>query len=310
MKPLDFLIIGAQKCATTALNEHLRNHPRIVMPLEKEVPFFTERDCSAQAWEPFAARQFGDDSQQQLWGKASPQYMCDPGAPSRIKALMPDVKLIAILRDPIDRTLSHFRMGQRRQTEQRDFAAAVRPLLDATTKPGMGQRAIPDHADGYQSEADYYVAWSEYGRALARFTECFAPGQLLVLYTEDLESHPQETLDRLLAFIGLPEGFRPTSLGKVVHRGGSAMRIPQSLRDWLKRRRLLYRLWQRLPEAQQGRLRFKYEQWNVRRKSVEAAVPDEVSQALRAHFRSDLRQLMALPVPAPPWADRYFSSQS
>lgn len=305
MKPLDFLIIGAQKCATTTLFEHLRHHPDIAMPLEKEVPFFTGHDHSAGRWSAFAEKQFAAARESQLWGKASPQYMCDPAVPGRIQALMPDIKLVAILRDPIERTWSHFRMGQRRDTEHRDFASAIEELLAGGGRPADGPRAVPDHADGYQSEADFYVAWSEYGRILSNYASRFGPEQLLVLYTEELESRPAETLDRLLTFIGLPAGFRPPSLGEVIHRGGGKKRIPQSVRSWLRERPLLYWLWQRLPEARRGRLRFQYEQWNVRRSPDAMALPDRLLDALREHYGADLRSLLDLPVAPPPWMDRY-----
>lgn len=303
MKPLDFLIIGAQKCATTTLFEHLRHHPRISMPLEKEVPFFTGDDCSGPAWERFADAHFPAGPRDQLWGKATPQYMCDPRTPARIEALMPEVKLVAILRDPIERTWSHFRMGQRRDTEQRDFATAIEALLAGENS--AADRTVPDHADGYQSEADFYVAWSEYGRILSSFATRFGPEQLLVLYTEELENRPAETLDRLLTFIGLPAGFRPPTLGEVIHRGGGKKRIPQSVRTWLRERRLLYRLWQCIPEARRGRLRFQYEQWNVRREPDAMHMPDSVLANMRAHYGEDLQSLLALAVPPPPWLDRY-----
>jgi len=307
MKPLDFLIIGAQKCATTTLFEHLRHHPRISMPLEKEVPFFTGDDCSEPAWERFAEAHFPAGPRDRLWGKATPQYMCDPRTPARIEALMPEVRLVAILRDPIERTWSHFRMGQRRDTEQRDFATAIEALLAGDEDAARRALPVPDHADGYQSEADFYVAWSEYGRILSNFASRFGPEQLLVLYTEELESRPEETLDRLLTFIGLPAGFRPPSLGEVIHRGGGKKRIPQSVRTWLRERRLIYRLWQCLPEARRGRLRFQYEQWNVRKGPDAMNLPDSVLDRLRAHYSVDLRSLLALPVARPPWLDRYLA---
>ena len=100
MKDLDFLIIGAQKCATTTLFEHLRQHPGIHMPLEKEVPFFTGPECDAAGWASFSDRHFGPPDGR-LRGKATPQYMCDPDAAQRIHRLMPGVKLVAILRDEI-----------------------------------------------------------------------------------------------------------------------------------------------------------------------------------------------------------------
>ncbi|MCX2980593.1 sulfotransferase [Halieaceae bacterium IMCC14734] len=305
MKPLDFLIIGAQKCATTTLFEHLRSHPDIAMPLEKEVPFFTGDDCSAENWQAFAQDKFGPEQNEKLWGKATPQYMSDPNAAARIHKLMPDTKLVAILRDPMQRTWSHFRMGQRRDTEQREFSEAIASLL-SNTEPKEGQELVlPDHANGYESEADFYVAWSEYGRILKKFSACFSPQQLLVLYTEDLENDPAATLDRLLAFIGLPVGFRPPTLGEVIHRGGASNRVPNSVRSWLRDRGLLYRLWQLLPDAHRGRLRFQYEQWNVRKSGDPMSLPDHLSDQLRKHYGEDIQSLLSLSVDPPPWVDRY-----
>ncbi|MFT5335078.1 MAG: hypothetical protein ACI9DH_001689 [Halioglobus sp.] len=314
MKPLDFLIIGAQKCATTAVFEHLRSHPDIAMPLEKEVPFFTGKNCSQKSWEAFENEQFGAEQQNKLWAKASPQYMSDTDVPARIKELMPDVKLVAILRDPMERTWSHFQMGCRRNTEHREFAQAIEALLTEEALHTARSLPVPEHTEGYESEADFYIAWSEYGRILTEFTASFDPKQLLVLYTEDLENEPEETLDRLLEFIGLPPGFRPATLGDIIHRGGgSSKRIPQSAREWLRNRKMLYRLWQRMPAARRGRLRFQYEQWNICRNSNSRGnamlLSEELQEQLRRHYRKDIDALLSLPIDPPPWLDRYLVSR-
>ncbi len=214
MKTLDFLIIGAQKCATTTLFEQLRAHPEIVMPLEKEVPFFTRDDADAAGWRAFAERNFGTPDHR-LWGKATPQYLCDGEAARRIAALMPDVKLVVILRDPIERSWSHYRMDRRRGTEQRPFADVVRDLLVPETAARNRTLPVPSHAHGYEPESDFHVSWSEYGRALEPYLAHFRPEQLLVLYLEDLAADPAATFDRLLAFLGLEEGFRPPALGTI-----------------------------------------------------------------------------------------------
>jgi len=311
MKPLDFLIIGAQKCATTALFEHLRSHPDIAMPLEKEVPYFTRQDCTQESWQVFANEQFGGGQQHKLWAKVSPQYMSDPNVPARIKELMPDVKLVTILRDPIERTCSHIQMGRRRGTEQREFAEVISALLTEEALQRGRSQPVPEHAEGYESEADFYVAWSEYGRILTEFTACFDAKQILVLYTEELESEPEATLDRLLEFIGLPTGFRPPTLGEVIHRGGgSHQRIPQSVREWLRKRNILYSLWQRVSEARRGRLRFQYEQWNIRRSGNAEAMllPEQLQEQLRRHYRADIKSLLALAITPPPWLGRYLDN--
>ncbi|AQA18362.1 sulfotransferase [Halioglobus japonicus] len=305
MKPMDFLIIGAQKCATTTLFEHLRQHPGINMPLEKEVPFFTgpERDWSD--WLAFAEQQFGDDDGR-FWGKATPQYMCDPNVPARIHALMPYVKLVAILRDPVQRTRSHYLMGRRRGTEYRTLDQVLPRLLEPEALQRSRCLPVPDHSQGYEDEADFYVTWSEYGRVLQAYLQYFDRSQLLVLYTEDLQRDPESTLDRLMTFIGLPMGFRPDTLGEVMHKGGGSNRIPHGVREWLRQRQLIYSLWQRIPAERQGRLRFLYECWNTRKSSgQEARLQPECEYALRRHFQRDLVHFRELQLDPPPWMQEY-----
>lgn len=305
MKPLDFLIIGAQKCATTTLFEHLRGHPRIAMPLEKEVPFFTAQEATAANWEAYAAEQFPQDSDALLWGKATPQYMCDPGCAARIKALMPQVKLVAILRDPIARTWSHYKMGLRRDTESRSFEDVVPVLLDPEHGRAAADRGAPLHEEGYESEGDFYVSWSEYGRALTPFLDAFGPEQVLVLYAEDLQAKAEETLDTLLRFLELEPGYRPDTLGQVIHKGGSKKRIPHAVRERLRSLKPLYGLWQLLPDQYRGRLRFRYEQWNISKQEEVMELAPELEAALRNHFARDLAHLLKHTVNVPPWADRY-----
>jgi len=307
MKKLDFLIIGAQKAGTTTLFENLRKHQEVSMPLEKEVPFFSGVDCDAVAWERFCERNFAGAPPDTLWGKASPQYMCDPHAPLRIKALMPDVKLVAILRDPIKRTWSHYQMGRRRDTETRIFEQAVCDLLDQDALQIARQQELPSHSLGYEPESDFYVAWSEYGRILSGYLDHFDKNQILILYTEDLKEHPEATLDRLLNFLGLDTGYRPASLGQEFHRGGSTTIIPHSARLWLRKRAFLYRAWKLLPDQVQGRLRFRYEQLNIRKTPSSTGIPltELVYEDLRAHFAHDFHLLNGIADRRPKWADIY-----
>lgn len=306
MKTLDFLIIGAQKCATTTLFEQLRVHPDIVMPLEKEVPFFTGAQVGPAEWRAFSESHFGAPDGR-LWGKATPQYLCDTEVAGRIAGLMPDVKLVVILRDPIERSWSHYRMDRRRGTEQRPFAEVVRGLLAPEALERNRALPVPLHEQGFESESAFHVCWSEYGRSLAPYLAHFPPKQLLVLYLEDLAAEPAATLDRLLVFLGLEAGFRPPALGKVVHAGGGSNRIPHGVRVWLRERAVIRRLWEALPETRRGRLRFLYERWNGggRRRGDSPGLPGDLEQALVSHFAADLRQLVAAGLSPPPWAARY-----
>ncbi|WOJ97789.1 sulfotransferase [Congregibacter brevis] len=304
MKTLDFIIIGAQKCATTTLFELLRQHPGISMPLEKEVPFFTHENCGADDWPAFAT-QYYDGADGKLWGKASPQYMADEPVPARIAALMPNTKLIAVLRDPIDRSRSHFRMAVRRNTETRSFDEAMNDRLTPEALIAGRGGLAPSHSEGYESESDFYLVWSEYGRILANYREHFAKDQLLVLFTTELEDEPDMVFERVLRFLQLPGDFQPKGLGEVMHAGGGGSKIPHGLRVWLRERSIVGGLWNLVPPQQQGRIRFLYERWNSQKQKDPLPLEPATEAALRAHFAKDIELLESLGVTPPHWAKDY-----
>jgi hypothetical protein len=305
MNPLDFAVIGAQKCATTTLFELLRQHPGVHLPLEKEVPFFTGDDCGPGAWTRFSRRIFGDHDGR-LRGKVTPQYMANPEVPARMALLMPRLKLIALLRDPVERSRSHYRMGVRRQTETRSFDEAMRACLDRAALARARAGRAPTHSEGYEPEGDFYLAWSEYGRILNAYRRYFPPQQMLVLYTDELENEPADTLRRVLDFLGLPAGdFVPRGLGEVMHAGGGSSRIPHGVRVWLRERGPVAWLWSRVPPQQQGRLRFLYERWNTRKQRDPLPLSCDTQRALSEHFAEDLSHFGALDLALPPWMDSY-----
>ena len=114
MKPLDFLIIGAQKSGTTSLFKYLNQHPDIAMPADKEAPYFTNDELYSAGWQHYLGNYFTGYDQELLWGTASPQYMSDLRAAERITRDLPNTRLIAILRNPIERAYSHYLMQKRR----------------------------------------------------------------------------------------------------------------------------------------------------------------------------------------------------
>jgi hypothetical protein len=304
MKSLDFIVIGAQKCATTTLFELLRQHPDISLPLEKELPFFTRENCDPEAWADFSETYYRG-AREPLWGKVTPQYMADSKAAARIAAQMPETRLIAVLRDPIERSRSHFRMAQRRQTESRSFDQAMREQLGEDALSTARCAAVPEHSQGYESESAFYLVWSEYGRILTHYREHFPREQILLIYTEELEHEPAATLKRVLDFLGLPQAFAPRGLGEVMHAGGGSNRIPHGLRVWLRQQALIARLWALVPPQQQGRLRFLYERWNNRKRKEPLPLQADTEQRLRAHFAADAKRLEALGFAPAPWAASY-----
>jgi hypothetical protein len=306
-KPLDFAIIGAQKSGTTSMFKYLVKHPRIHMPAEKEVPFFSRDDLYQAGWPRFVETYFHAADPQRLWGTASPQYMADPRVPERMHAANPQTRLIALLRNPIDRAYSHFTMSLRRNMEQRDFAQAVEELLQPQQLAECRQAIPPDYAEGYSQArhevSRYYLVWSEYGRALQRFLDYFPNQQLLVLYMEDMQRDPQAAIDAVLRFLGLATDYQPANLGKVYHKGGGKQLIPDSWKERVKGNGAFRLLWDRVPPRSKGVINYWYDQLNVRQAKGDASPSAALRRRLAEHFRAEVRQVEMLAGAPAPWKD-------
>ncbi len=200
-RPLpDFLIIGAQKAGTTALYTYLRRHPAITGPSWKEVSFFDRHYARGARWYRgnFPLRPRG-----RLVGEASPSYLFHPLAPKRVAALLPDVRLIAILRNPVERAYSHYQHEVALGREVLAFEDA----LDAEPERLRGEleRMVADPAYFSRAWWDHtYVGRGLYAEQLDRWLAVFPRDQLLVLTTDDLAERSAETYVRVLAFLGVP----------------------------------------------------------------------------------------------------------
>jgi Sulfotransferase domain len=300
---LDFIIIGAQKGGTTSLWQYLRHHPSILMPDSKEEPFFSTGRTGDKEWEAFVETHF-DEPAGRLLGKATPPYMLGgphldvAGVAERIARAFPTVRLIALLRDPIDRALSQWRMSVRQGVELRSFEEAMAEQLEPDSL--RAERSRP-------SRTDSYVIAGEYGRILGAYRERFPAERMLVEESAELERDPAGTLDRVLEFLGLPGGFRPQGLEVRHNRGGRRLDGlgEAQLFDFLERR-----VWPRLNEgAGEARDEFErfYEEWS--------AIPNlgggaprptsaEIRERLQAHYTADAIQLGELGIDAP-WLNKW-----
>jgi len=216
-------MIGATKCGTTSLQRWLVGHDQVWMPPEKELRFFTTQHNLHRGPDWYAA-QFADAPEGAVIGEASNAYTRHPvydGVPGRIAALLPQVRLIYLTRDPLKRIESHYRHRLVTGIEWRRPDAAV--------------RADPR-----------YLAASLYGHQVAQYLEVFDPEQLLVIKSEDLFAEPHATLGRIATFLGIDPARGPafaaenvTAARRVapwpIRRMGGVPRTKDSAKYWARR---------------------------------------------------------------------------
>jgi hypothetical protein len=200
-RPLpDFLILGAQKAGTTALYAYLRSHPAITGPSWKEVSYFDRHYARGEAWYRgnFPNRLRARDK---LVGEGSPSYLFHPLAPERVRGLVPEARLAALVRNPIDRALSHYHHEVALGREQLSFEDA----LDAEEERLRGEE------ERLRSDARYFSRewWSHtykgrgrYAEQLERWLAVFPREQLLILPSEELLAEPEAAHARVLEFLG------------------------------------------------------------------------------------------------------------
>ena len=188
-KRLSFLVCGAQKSGTTALADYLRQHPGIHLPKAKELHFF---DDETQAWpEPdlnALHRHFQAADADQLWGEATPISLYWDPAAERIWRYNSAIRLIVILRNPIERAYSHWAMEHRRGNDPLPFALALEQ------EEARCRAALP-----LQHRVFSYVDRGFYSAQLRRLWRFFGREQVLVLRQEELRLSPQTCLDKDLA---------------------------------------------------------------------------------------------------------------
>jgi hypothetical protein len=135
-------------------------------------------------------------------GEASPYYLFHPLAAERAAAMVPDARIIALLRDPVMRTYSHWKERRRSNAEPLDFVDALE--AESSRLDGEEERLRNDPSYySYPHEQQSYVAQSRYVRSLTRWVDLFGPEKVLVLPSEEYYADPAATLGNVAAFLGV-----------------------------------------------------------------------------------------------------------
>jgi hypothetical protein len=216
VRQLDFIIVGAQKAGTTSYARYLREHPRVFIPPEKELPFFADEAMLFRGYDWFQRTYLAEAGSGQLIGTSTPQYLLYPDSFSRLREQFPDVRLVALLRDPMRRLVSHYDMCVRICQEQRSLDEAVRYQLDHIAEC----RAMPYRGNTINK----YVVGGEYGRSIQVIHSLFDESQLLVIDFQRVITDRQGVLDDVCRFLSI-DPFVPASIGQVEMRGGRSKKI-------------------------------------------------------------------------------------
>ncbi len=190
---LHFLVVGAQKSGTTALAAYLRQHPQLFLPDEKELHFF---DDERLAWPTpdltKLHRHFARAQADQLWGEATPISMYWDPAAERIWHYNPAMRLIVVLRNPIERAYSHWAMEHARGEDHLSFEQAL------IQEEERCREALPQQHRVYS-----YVDRGFYSSQLRRLWRFFGREAVLVLRHEQLRQQPNDCLAAIWQHLGV-----------------------------------------------------------------------------------------------------------
>jgi len=191
---VDFIVVGAQKAGTTALFDYLLDDPAYALSKIKEVHFFDDENVDWAKPDYDAYHTQFDWSAPAIRGEATPIYLYWPRSLERIAAYNRDVKLIVMLRDPVERAWSHWRMETSRGVETHPFAWCIRQ-----------GRARLFEAEPWGAHREFsYVERGFYGEQIERLFSIFPREQVLILQADELRRAPTGTLGRVNSFLGAP----------------------------------------------------------------------------------------------------------
>lgn len=234
----NFLLIGCQKGGTSSLHGYLSQHPRLQPADVKEVHFFD--GGLHPRWDKYVEGErlyrsyFGWrgrlNSQGRQSFEASPCYMFNPLAPSRMAAMVPDAKLIVLLRDPVERAISHYFHERRRGRE-------ALPILEAFQ--AETDRLAPVHASGNYKDVHWinfsYVARGLYAEQLDRVFTHYPRERVLILESSDFYAETKQTLAQIFDFLGLENTDLDVDLTPV-GVGSNRKKVDSEVYDWLRAR--------------------------------------------------------------------------
>lgn len=276
-------IIGAQKSATTSLFDWLGQHPEVYAnPVSKDFPFFTDEVLFNKRKDYFL-KFFSQAEGEKIILGADANLMYVPDAVVRLHSLLPDIKLIVILRNPVKRAISAWRYAVERGLEKRTFEEAINEEMKGIKFP-------PSSWEGRHKN---YLDHGLYFQQLKRVSQYYPDNKILILIYEDLVKNPNHLIKKVFRFLEIDESFtvdfriknktsggqRSKFLGKILYRAR-----PQGNLIWGFFRLLI-------PSEIRGRIRLKLEEFNRVEKQSAPPVPDNLYKTLIDYYSEEISKL-------------------
>src|SRR5947199_9416836 len=190
---LEFIVAGAQKSGTTALHYFLKKHPQIALPDRQELHFFDDEEIfSGPVDYESLHRHFPPVARSAIVGECTPSYLYWKRAMERIRNYNPLIRLIILLRNPIDRAFAHWNMQRFKDREPLDFLDALKEEPRRIAQPLTSE-----------SRRFAYVDRGFYSEQLERVFQFFPREQVRIVKFENFRDRKPETLDSIFEFLGL-----------------------------------------------------------------------------------------------------------
>ena len=227
----DFIVIGVGRGATTTLHHNLSKNPCVFSAAYDEIGFFDENYHLGQNWyrslfpTKFVKNQSIKNHNHFLSYEVTPSYIRKPWAARRIKQVLPKVKLIAILRNPVDRAYSHYNMGVNESNEQRSFEDIIKKDLTELEK----FKSQNTKSDNYFKTIveNSFLARGFYAEQLKVWFEIFDKKQIHITTTENLALNPDKTFSKIFSFLEISDYKIPKLENK---RKGNYLSMSQEMK--------------------------------------------------------------------------------
>jgi hypothetical protein len=240
----DFIVFGTAKSGTTTYYSALAQHPFVEPCVTKSVEFENTKEVRFFDYDYYRGRDWyrshfplersrGDfeatHGRPFLTGEASPTYIADPWAAGRVRSMLPDVKLIAVFRDPVERAYSQFRDGRAEGVEECESFAEAVAKEEERLRPELARIAADPMYRSWNFARWSYLRRSRYDEQIEPWLALFPREQFLFLKAEDMFADPQQALDATHEFLGLPP-HRPEHIRRLNVTPGRSS-LPDDVRE-------------------------------------------------------------------------------